>query len=187
MTYNERAFGSAVMQPFSVSRSSSLQAPISMLEKTPSLLELLLRDVPADVLDWKPGAGRWSISEVIGHLVMIEKLYEQRARRIALEENPTLPKYEAPEAGEPKKSAREHLEEFVPMRRAFVFYLHSVPSSAGKRTGQHALLGTVTLGQMLHELANHDLGHLRQIAELYRGYSFYPYAGPYQKYSNPKP
>jgi hypothetical protein len=40
---------------------------------------------------------------------------------------------------------------------------------------------------MLHELANHDLGHLRQIAELDRAHSFYPHAGPFQKYSNPKP
>jgi hypothetical protein len=184
MTYNERAFRSPVMQPLSV---PSLQAPISMLDKTPGVLELLLRDVPADVLDWKPAAERWSIGEVLGHLVMIEKLYQQRAHKIALEDRPALPKYQGSVVGEAKKSAREHLEEFVPLRRAFVFYLHSVPASAAGRTGQHTELGTVTLGQMLNELANHDLGHLRQIAELYRAYSFYPYAGPYQKYSSPKP
>jgi hypothetical protein len=68
-----------------------------------------------------------------------------------------------------------------------VFYLHSIPSAAGARTGQHAELGSVSLSQMLHELANHDLGHFRQIAELYRAYSFYPHVGPFQKYSNPKP
>jgi hypothetical protein len=48
-------------------------------------------------------------------------------------------------------------------------------------------MGTITLSQMLHELANHDLGHIRQIAELYRARAFYPNAGPFQKYSNPKP
>lgn len=48
-------------------------------------------------------------------------------------------------------------------------------------------LGTVTLSQMLHELANHDLGHLTQIAELYRAHTFYPHVGPFQKYSNPRP
>jgi hypothetical protein len=173
------------MQPLSI---APIQAPISMLEKTPGLLELLLRDLPVEVLEWKPAAERWSIAEVLGHMVMIEKLYEQRARRIVLEDSPSLPKYEAPAAGEvPKKSARQHMEEFVPLRRAFAFYLHSVPSAAAGRTGQHAELGTITLSQMLHELANHDLGHLRQIAELYRGHTFYPHAGPFQKYSNPKP
>lgn len=172
------------MQPLS---AAPMQAPISMLEKTPGLLELLLRDLSAETLEWKPAMDRWSIAEVLAHLVMIEKLYEHRARRIVLEESPALPKYQPPDGAETPKPARQYLEEFAPLRRAFVFYLHSVPSSAAARTGRHAELGTIALSQMLHELANHDLGHLRQIAELCRAHCFYPHAGPFQKYSNPKP
>jgi hypothetical protein len=41
--------------------------------------------------------------------------------------------------------------------------------------------------QFLHELASHDPGHLRQMAELYPAHAFYPHAGPFQKYSHPKP
>ena len=171
------------MQPLS---PAPIHVPVSMLEKTPAILELLLRDLPTPVLEWKPAADRWSISEVLGHLVMIERLYEQRARRIVLEDSPALPRYVPPSEDEvQKKSARQYLDEFVPLRRAFVFYLHSVPAYAAGRVGQHAELGTISISQMLHELANHDLGHLRQIAELYRAHSFYPYAGPFQKYSSP--
>jgi uncharacterized damage-inducible protein DinB len=174
-----------MMQPFS---PGSIQAPISLLEKTPAIFELLLRDIPQDMLEWKPAAERWSIVEVLGHMVEIEKLYEQRTHRIVLENSPTLSKYESlSEAELQMKSLRQYLEEFIPLRRAFVFYLHSIPASAGARTGQHVELGTISLSQMLHELANHDLGHLRQIAELYRARAFHPYAGPFQKYSNPKP
>jgi DinB superfamily len=174
-----------MMQPLS---PAPMQAPISMLEKTPALLEVLLRHVPPDVSEWKPAPERWSIGEVLIHMVFIEKLYEQRVRRIVLEETPDLPKSVAPTENElQKKSTQQSLEEFIPLRRAFVFYLHSIPSSAAGRTGQHAELGTISVSQMLHELANHDLGHLRQIAELYRARSFYPHAGPFQKYSNPKP
>lgn len=173
------------MQPLS---PAPIHVPVSMLEKTPTILELLLRDLSTPVLEWKPAADRWSISEVLGHLVMIEQLYEQRARRIVLEDSPTLAKYVPPPESEvQKKSARQYLDEFVPLRRAFAFYLHSVSASAAGRVGQHAELGTISLSQMLHELANHDLGHLRQIAELYRAQSFYPYAGPFQRYSNPRP
>jgi hypothetical protein len=172
------------MQPLSV---APIHGPISMLEKTPGLLELLLRDLPAETLQWKPAAERWSIVEVLGHLVMIEKLYEGRARRIVLEDSPALPKYQPPDGGEAPKPAQQYMEEFAALRRAFVFYLHSVPSSSAGRSGQHAELGSVSLSQMLHELANHDLGHLRQIEELYRAHCFYPHAGPFQKYSNPKP
>jgi len=173
------------MQPLS---PAPIQAPISLLQKTPVILEALLRGVPAEVLLWKPAAERWSIAEVLEHLVAIEKLYGERLRRIATEEAPELAKYVAPAESEiSRKSARARLEEFVALRRPLVVFLSSIPSAAAGRTGKHAELGEVTLSQMLHELANHDLGHLRQIAELYRAHAFYPYAGPFQKYSQPKP
>jgi hypothetical protein len=105
-----------------------------------------------------------------------------------LDDSPILPPYvQAEEVKLAHKTAGQHLERFLGLRRAFVIYLHSIPSSAATRTGRHHEIGTVTLSEMLHELANHDLGHLRQIAELYRSRAFYPYAGPFQKYSNPKP
>jgi len=173
------------MQPLS---PAPLQAPISMLEKTPGLLEILLRDLPEEMLQWKPALERWSITEVLGHMVEIERLYEQRARRIVLEDSPVLPKCQPPAAAAaPKKSTRQFMDEFAALRRAFAVYLHSMPASAAARTGQHYEMGPISLSHMLHELANHDLGHLRQIAELYRAHTFYRHAGPFQRYSSPKP
>jgi hypothetical protein len=168
--------------------SSLLQPPVSLLEKTPAILETLLRDVPADVLDWKPAPDRWSITEVLAHLLAIEQLYGDRAKRIVVDNNPTLEKYFEPdEANLRKKTSNQYLKEFVALRQANYFFWHGIPSSAASRTGVHAEMGTITLLQLLNELANHDLGHLRQIAELYRAKAFYPHAGPFQRYSNPKP
>jgi hypothetical protein len=171
-----------------LSQASALQPPVSLLEKTPAILEMLLRDVPADILDWKPAAARWSITEVLAHLLAIEQLYGERAKRIVVDQNPTLEKYVAPgEAEIRKKTPRQFLDDFVALRRAHYFFWHGISSSAGSRTGVHPEMGAITLLQLLNELANHDLGHLRQIAELYRAKAFYPLAGPFQRYSNPKP
>lgn len=168
--------------------ATSLHAPISLLEKTPAILEILLRDLPQSVLQWKPAPDRWSILEVLAHLTAIEGLYKQRAKLIMLEHSPHLPKFVPHSEQEAQqKSAARHLEEFIALRRAFLAYLHSIPATAGSRTGLHYEMGAITLSDMLHELANHDLGHLRQIAELYRANAFYPYAGPFQRYSQPKP
>jgi hypothetical protein len=168
--------------------ASLLQPPVSLLEKTPIILETLLRDVPAEILDWKPSPDRWSISEVLAHLLAIEQLYGDRAKRIVVDNNPTLAKYEPPDAAQlHKKTARQYLKEFVALRQAHYFFWHGIPSSAASRAGVHAEMGTISLLQLLNELANHDLGHLRQIAELYRAIAFYPHAGPFQRYSNPKP
>ena len=62
-----------------------------------------------------------------------------------------------------------------------------LPPSAGARTAVHSELGTITLAEMLNEWANHDLGHLRQIAELYRAHAFHPHSGPFMRYSHPRP
>jgi uncharacterized damage-inducible protein DinB len=165
-----------------------IQAPISLLQKTPGILEQLLHDVSPDVLQWKPAPDRWSIQEVLAHLAVVELLYSKRIRLIIMEEDPVLIKYVAPSDGEmQQETAREHLEHFIALRRAHIVFLHSIPASAASRTGRHPEMGPVSVSHLLHELANHDLGHLRQMAELYRARAFYLHAGPFQKYSQLKP
>jgi hypothetical protein len=41
----------------------------------------------------------------------------------------------------------------------------------------HPEAGEITLGQMLHEWALHDLGHIRQVAELVRARKYLEGAG----------
>jgi hypothetical protein len=43
-----------------------------------------------------------------------------------------------------------------------------LPAEAGSRRARHKAAGEITLAQMLHEWAMHDIGHIRQIAELVR-------------------
>jgi hypothetical protein len=169
----------------------SIQPALSLLEKTPFLLETMLRDLPEDLLRWKPALDRCSIAEVLGHMADIEGTYADRTRRIVTEDNPMLQKYDA--GGTvmhddcARGSAAEILSFFTKTRRSTVILLRSIPADAGEREATHSELGNITLHQMLSEWASHDLGHLRQIAELYRARAFHPFAGPFQKYSNPKP
>src|SRR5260370_18146110 len=93
--YNQPAPLRTLMQALSPA-SSLLQPPVSLLEKTPAILEMLLRDVPAETLDWKPAAERWSITEVLSHLLAIEQLYVNRPKRIVVVQNPMLAKFAPP-------------------------------------------------------------------------------------------
>jgi hypothetical protein len=169
----------------------SIQPALALLEKTPVVLETLLRDLPDELLDWKPAADRWSIGEVVGHLADIEMVYADRVRRMVTEEKPALQKFDPAATvvtGDYARGpANENLAVFLKARRATIALLRSIPADSGGRTANHSELGKITLLQMLSEWASHDLGHLRQIAELYRARAFYPYSGPFQKYSNPKP
>ena len=167
------------------------QNVISFLEKTPKVLETLLAGTSEETLSWKPAPDRWSIAEVLAHLAAIETLYGQRAQRMATEDSPVLEKYDpgraSAEGHYAQGDAEAYLAAFAEARQGTLAFLSMLPPTAGERSAQHAEMGRITLSQMLHELASHDLGHLRQIAELYRALEFYPYAGPFQKYSNPKP
>ena len=40
----------------------------------------------------------------------------------------------------------------------------------------------ITFAQLLNEFVFHDLGHIRQIMELYRSHAFYPNMGVFQSY-----
>lgn len=176
----------------------SIQHTLALMEKTPLLLETLLRDLPQELLRWKPAADRWSITEVLAHLVDIELVYADRTRRIVTEDAPALRKYEpSTENGNGDEGRREDanactffdekLATFFKTRRATLILLRSIPADSGDREATHSELGRITLQEMLNEWASHDLGHLRQIAELYRARAFHPYAGPFQEYSNPRP
>lgn len=168
----------------------SIQPAISLLEKTPKILEMMLQDLSGELLHWKPAPDRWSISEVLAHVADLEQLYAERSRRMISEESPALQGYDqaqSPGGDYSRGSAGEHLAHFVRARKATTAFLKGLPASAGERTGIHSELGSVTLAQMLNEWASHDLGHIRQIAEIYRAHAFHPHAGPFQKYSSPRP
>jgi hypothetical protein len=55
------------------------------------------------------------------------------------------------------------------------------------RSGQHSSIGRITIGQLMNEWAFHDLGHIRQIAELFRSRAFFPAIGPFQQFYTIKP
>ncbi len=79
------------MQPAS---ARDMQPAISLLEKTPRLLETMLCDLPGELLHWSPAPERWSISEVLAHLAALEQAYAERALRMVAEESPALVKYD---------------------------------------------------------------------------------------------
>ena len=159
---------------------------IAILEQTPIIIEKVLIAATPNELHWKPAAGRWSIGEVLGHLVDVEKLMRARVQLMAQEKDPVIAPYDQNEVyttgkyGE--KTALEFLHDFCHERDQTVTWLRYQPDALGARTGRHAEIGAVTVAQMLSEWAFHDLGHIRQISELYRARAFWPRLGAAQRY-----
>ncbi len=156
-----------------------------ILEQTPGTLRNLLSSATVEDLDWQPSRDRWSIGMVLAHLADVEvKGFVSRFRAIAAEENPLLPAYDqlALFRFGTKFEGMAELDKFDRQRRETIAWLASLPPSVGPRTGRHEELGPLTFDQLLHEFAFHDLGHIRQIIDLYRSHAFFPKMGVFQSY-----
>ena len=164
---------------------------ILLLEQTPIIIEKVLYAATKDELHWKPSMERWSICEVLAHLSDVEQVFRERARRMVEEDSPALDAYDQNAAYAAGKyssgTAQENLRQFCHERDRSVSFLRYIPAKAIARTAQHAELGRITLGELMHEWAFHDLGHIRQISELYRARAFYPRMGGFQRYYTVKP
>jgi hypothetical protein len=171
---------------------TGLPPQIETLTVTPGILRSLLAVASRNVFDWKPAPERWSISEVLAHLVDVEqRSLCLRARKIAEESNPTFPSYDQMAEYErgtySGKNGREQLELFCQEREKNVSWLRQVPLEAWQRTGRHPEVGTIRLSQILNLWAFHDLGHIRQVAELYRAKVFWDGIGSLQRYYRANP
>lgn len=166
--------------------SADVPPEIAILEQAPIIIEKILVAAGPNELHWKPAPDRWSIGEVLGHLVDVEKLMRERVQRMVKEENPVIEAYDQNQVSATgkysEKPAVEFLREFCHERDMSVSWLRYAFPGVGARTGRHAEIGTVTVAQTISEWAFHDLGHIRQISELYRARAFWPRLGAAQRY-----
>jgi hypothetical protein len=155
---------------------------LDLLEAIPGILRGLMSEISDEDARWKPAADRFSIAEVLAHLSHSEgNCYRMRVDRFLAEDRPEfepddaqmwLDKYRDADP----EDAFDHFEE---QRETNVEFLRSLPAEVGHRAAMHKELGEVTLSQMLHDWAMHDLGHVRQIAELVRARKYVAGAGPF--------
>lgn len=162
------------------------------LAQTPSILKSMLAAATQEVLSWKPSPERWSITEVLAHLLDMEvNALRLRARRIVEEKNPLLENIDQVAAAADKNYVAqgpwETLEKFRQEREQSLAWFRQVPADALQRAGQHAEIGTITLENLLNQWAFHDLGHVRQVAELLRARAYYPHTGNFHKYYSVNP
>jgi hypothetical protein len=154
---------------------------LDLLNATPGILRGLMSGLTDDDARWKPAPDRFSVAEVLAHLSHSEgNCYRMRVDRFLAETRPTFERDHAEMyldlyRGADPEDAFDHFEE---QRVTNVEYLRHLPSEAGGRVALHREAGEVTLNQMLHEWALHDLGHIRQIAELVRARKYLDGAGP---------
>ena len=163
---------------------------LDLLEETPGILRGLMRVLTEEDAKWKPSADRFSVAEVLAHLSHSEgHCYAMRVTRFMTEEMPELEPDDAQMHLDLYRDAdaEDSFDHFEDQRVTNVEYLRSLPRAAGERRAMHREAGEITLQQMLHEWSMHDLGHIRQIAELVRARKHWKAAGKLGEWYQLKP
>jgi hypothetical protein len=163
---------------------------IDLLEATPEILRGLMIELTEEDARWKPAPDRFSIAEVLAHLSHSEgHCYRMRLDRFLAETRPEFEPDDAQMYLELYKDAdpEDAFDHFEEQRKNSVESLRGLSAGAGDRVALHKEYGDITLSQMLNEWALHDLGHIRQIAELARARKYAAGAGPMAASYNLKP
>ncbi len=163
---------------------------IEMLDATPSILRGLMSDLSDEDARWKPAPDRFSVGEVLAHLSHSEgHCYRARLDRFMAEERPEFEPDDAQSHLELYRNAdpEDSFDHFEDQRITTVELLRTLPDEAGSRKALHRVAGEITLANMLHEMALHDLGHIRQIAEIVRARKYLAGAGTLDMYYQLKP
>ena len=163
---------------------------LDLLEATPAILRGLMSEISDEDARWKPAPDRFSIAEVLAHLSHSEgHCYRARLEKFLSDEMPEFEPDDAQMHLELYKDAdpEEEFGHFEDQRESNIELLRGLSAVAGARKARHLAAGEITLSQMLHEWALHDLGHIRQIAELVRARRYLAGAGPLGRWYQLKP
>jgi hypothetical protein len=163
---------------------------LEMLDATPDLLRGLMADLSHEDACWKPAPDRFSIAEVLAHLSHSEgHCYRMRLDRFLTEERPVFDPDDAQMYLELYRDAdpEDAFDHFEEQRENNVEFLRTLEAADGERKALHNSAGEITLNNMLHEWALHDLGHVKQVAEIVRARKYLAGAGPLGQGYNLKP
>jgi hypothetical protein len=111
------------------------------------------------------GAGKWTIAELVGHLVDSDLVGGDRIKRVIAEPEPTLLAYDENAWIERLRSGQMSVEEgvnlFAANRRWIATVLRGCPETDFARAGNHTERGRMTLAELVAGYANHLDHHLR--------------------------
>jgi hypothetical protein len=130
----------------------------------------LLRSVPEERGGFRYAPGKWSVKELVGHLIDSERIFSYRALWFARGDRTALPGYEQDDfirgGSFDAVPLAELAAEFASVRRATVFLFKHLDDEAWARRGL-ANDSEVSVRALAHIIAGHELHHRRVLRDKY--------------------
>jgi uncharacterized damage-inducible protein DinB len=143
---------------------------LTILSQQTEITLPVLRSIPEAQADWRYLPGKWSIKEVVGHIIDAERIFGYRALRFARNDQTPLSGFEQDDyvkhGGFGEHSLSDLVSEYEHVRRANICLLRGLTSEAWDRRGT-ANNNEVSVRALAYIMAGHELHHLGVIRTKY--------------------
>jgi uncharacterized damage-inducible protein DinB len=130
----------------------------------------LLQDVTPERETHRYASGKWSVREVVGHMIDVERVFAFRAIAIARSDGVDLPSMEQDEWASHSNAAERALDdltqEWASVRRSSVHMFETLAPGAAERRGR-AGGNPFTVRSLAWIMAGHELWHRERLARDY--------------------
>jgi uncharacterized damage-inducible protein DinB len=143
---------------------------ISLLREQLMDTVALLKDVSPEKADYAYGPGKWTIKEVVGHIMDGERVFAYRALRFARNDHTDLPGFDenawVPAANFGARTLGDLLEELQVVRASTIHFAKHLDDETLKRRGK-ANGAEVSVRALLYIIAGHERHHVALLKERY--------------------
>jgi uncharacterized damage-inducible protein DinB len=144
--------------------------PIKALEDQIIAMQAFLSEIPEERESYRYAEGKWSIKEIIGHLIDTERIFGYRALCIARKDKSSFPGYDenayVAAANFDARSFYDLVHEFSIVRESHLALFKSFSLEAFSEMGI-ANQQPVSVRAILFIMAGHEIHHLKVIRERY--------------------
>jgi len=135
---------------------------LSTLATQMASTQALLHGLPASVATYRYAPGKWSVNEVVGHLIDSERIFAVRALRFARNDPAPVPGFEQDDyvrnATFDAYRLSELAAEFTTVRQSTLFFFRHMAEEAWTRHGI-ANNAEVSVRALAYIIAGHELHH----------------------------
>lgn len=132
--------------------------------------EKLIYSLTDEQLNYRYAEGKWSIKEVLLHIMDSERIFAYRALRFARQDKTALPGYEeneyAPLSKAAARSGDSIMKEFAALRKSSIELIKNFDEEQLNQSGI-ANGKQITVRALVYIIAGHELHHMQVISERY--------------------
>ena len=142
--------------------------PLAAMRDTVERIRALTRDWDADRFERTYAPGKWSARLVLTHLAQTEMALGTRARMALATRNYAAQNFDQNDwmAHESQTSGADALAAFLALARMNLVFFEGLSAADRATRFSHPEYGELTVEWILHQMAGHQINHLRQLEQI---------------------